>query len=211
MSIPKWQYTWDMLDWERREGGKESAEGLLEEIAEDTEEILSSHGLDIPETELIYDPEHEHLDENVEASVSYTPDDSNIDGIIFVGSESRFHPDSLAPRVSDTLAEEYMHIQFESVDSFEVHTGMGIDILGSVWALYTQDLIDDDEAVEEVAHHSKHGYENRSDQEGYGQMVEEGIYELVEDFRNASENRKMMEYVLNNPGALFEQYNEGLL
>mgnify|MGYP006281925567 CR=1 FL=1 len=127
-----------------------------------------------------------------------------------VGAESQHRPDSLKPRISDTLAEEYMHIQYESVEDFDSPTSMGIDILGSVWSLYSQDLLDDEESIEEVAYHSKHGYSATKGQE-YGEMVEEGIYDLIEDFEEANNNRLVMEHILSDPTPLFDQYNENKL
>lgn len=207
--IPYFQYTWDMLEKERSIGGKESAEQTLENIAEETEEVLSEHGMSIPNVEVFYAPDQ--LEENVQGRVSYRGTDE-LDGMIFMGSESPHRPDHLTPRVSDTLVEEYMHIQFEEVQDFDIPTEMGVDILGSVWSLYSQNLIDNDAAVDEVAYHSKHGYNQRDrTADGYGDMVEEGIYELVEDFREAESERKMMETALEKSEILFRQYNEDRL
>lgn len=202
-SVNPINYTWQMLESER-EMGSDYSEETLSKISDSVEEALSDHGMDIPDVDVI---DHPDLGSGVQGSVTYNPS-ADLDGIIYIGSKAPNHPDSLAPRVSDTLAEEYMHIQFEEVDDFEVPTGMGVDILGSVWTLYSQGKIDDQEAVNELAWYSKHGYNNRPDrEEGYGEMVEQGIHDLIEDFRDASEERKVMEYALQNPQKLFEKYN----
>ena len=196
-------YTWSMLEQER-DRGSNFAEQTLERVQESTEEILSNHGMSIPDVDVFNQPS---LPSGVQGSTAY-PETPGLDGMIFIGSESPQRPTSFEPRISDTMAEEYMHIQFEGVEDFDLPTEMGVDILGSVWTLYARGKLDDQEAIDEMAYYSKHGYNNRgTNPAGYGDMVEEGIYDLIEDFDEADSNRQMMEYALQNPGKLLEKYN----